>query len=52
VADAQVVPFKVPVRGWRVDAFPTAPSANGSMVQRAKLRAMVVERMAQAGAGD
>jgi fatty-acyl-CoA synthase len=38
--------FKVPVRIFAVDAFPTTTSANGTKVQRAKLREMAQARLA------
>ena len=44
---ASLAPFKVPARLWLVDAFPTAASANGFKIQRAKLRQMAEERMQQ-----
>lgn len=37
--------FKVPVRIFAVDAFPTTTSANGTKVQRAKLREMAQARL-------
>jgi fatty-acyl-CoA synthase len=40
----------VPVRVVRLDAFPTTPSANGSKIQRARLRAMA-QALDAAGAG-
>jgi fatty-acyl-CoA synthase len=44
--------FKVPVRVWFVDAFPITPGANGDKVQRARLRAMAAQRLAnEPGAG-
>ncbi|HUN52988.1 MAG TPA: AMP-binding protein [Candidatus Sulfotelmatobacter sp.] len=42
--------YKVPVRVVRLDAFPTTPSANGSKIQRARLRAMA-QALDAAGAG-
>lgn len=38
--------FKVPARAWFVDEIPTTQSANGTKVQRAKLREMALERLA------
>ena len=38
--------FKVPARVWFLDAFPVTESANGTKIQRAKLRAMAAERVA------
>jgi fatty-acyl-CoA synthase len=37
--------FKVPVRIFALDAFPTTTSANGTKVQRAKLREMAQARL-------
>lgn len=39
-----IAPFKVPARVWFLDAFPVTESANGTKIQRAKLRAMAAER--------
>jgi len=44
---ASLAPFKVPARLWLVDEFPTAASANGFKIQRAKLRQMADERLRQ-----
>ncbi|SDV49024.1 AMP-binding protein [Chitinasiproducens palmae] len=38
--------FKVPVRVWTVDAFPVTESSNGVKIQRTRLRAMALERLA------
>jgi fatty-acyl-CoA synthase len=38
--------YKVPARIFVVDAFPVTDSANGVKIQRAKLRAMAMERIA------
>lgn len=38
--------YKVPARIYAVDAFPVTDSANGVKIQRARLRAMAVERIA------
>ncbi|HEV2159051.1 AMP-binding protein [Bradyrhizobium sp.] len=38
--------YKVPARIYVIDAFPVTDSANGVKIQRAKLRAMVMERIA------
>lgn len=38
--------YKVPARIYVVDAFPVTDSANGVKVQRARLRAMAMERIA------
>jgi fatty-acyl-CoA synthase len=40
-----VAGFKVPARVWFVDAFPTAEGANGTKIQRARLREMALERL-------
>lgn len=37
-----MAPFKVPARVWIVDTFPTTPSANGTKIQRGKLREMAL----------
>src|SRR5690606_8993861 len=44
---AALAPFKVPARLWLVDEFPTAASANGFKIQRARLRQMAEERLQQ-----
>lgn len=41
-----VASYKVPDRFWLVDEFPVTQSANGTKIQRAKLRQMAVERLA------
>ena len=38
--------YKVPARIYVVDAFPITDSANGVKIQRARLRAMAMERIA------
>jgi fatty-acyl-CoA synthase len=38
--------FKVPARVWFVDEFPTTQSANGTKIQKAKLREMALARLA------
>jgi fatty-acyl-CoA synthase len=38
--------YKVPARIYVVDAFPVTESANGVKIQRARLRAMALERIA------
>lgn len=43
-----LAPFKVPARLWAVAGYPTTQSANGSKVQRAKLREMAQERIKEA----
>src|SRR5712691_9785111 len=37
--------FKVPARVWFLDAFPVTQSANGTKIQRSKLREMAIERL-------
>jgi fatty-acyl-CoA synthase len=44
-ATAIVAGFKVPVRVWFLDAFPVTQSANGTKIQRNKLREMAMERL-------
>ncbi len=41
-----LAPFKVPARVWQVDDFPRTQSANGTKIQRGKLREMAEERLA------
>lgn len=41
--------FKVPAHVFVVDAFPTTESANGTKIQRARLRDMAQERVAASG---
>jgi len=43
--------FKVPARVWFVDQFPVTPSANGTKIQRGKLREMAQQRLAEDAAG-
>ena len=38
--------YKVPRRIFRIDEFPTTPSANGTKIQRTKLRQLAIERCA------
>jgi fatty-acyl-CoA synthase len=40
---ARLAGYKVPRRFVPIDAFPTTPSANGTKIQRARLRAMAAE---------
>ncbi|MDY7548005.1 AMP-binding protein [Glaciimonas sp. CA11.2] len=47
-AAASMAGFKVPARIWMVDEFPTTQSPNGIKIQRAKLREMALQRIAQA----
>jgi fatty-acyl-CoA synthase len=49
-AGQRMAGFKVPARVWFVDELPTTMSANGTKVQRARLRAMALERLAARGA--
>jgi fatty-acyl-CoA synthase len=44
--------FKVPARVWFVDRFPVTQSANGTKIQRGKLRDMALERLAKETASD
>lgn len=46
-ARACMAAFKVPHRVWPVESFPTTESANGTKIQRARLRAMAEERLAE-----
>ena len=46
VAKRNLAPFKVPARIWIVDEVPTTPSANGTKVQKTKLREMAQARLA------
>ena len=39
-ARRMLAPFKVPTRVWQVDDFPRTQSANGTKIQRARLREM------------
>jgi fatty-acyl-CoA synthase len=48
---AQLAVFKVPARVWAVDAFPVVNSANGTKIQRNKLREMAQQRLADEAAG-
>ena len=45
---ARLAGYKVPARIFFIDAFPVTDSANGVTIQRAKLRAMAMERIAAA----
>lgn len=42
----QLAAYKVPARLWWVDAFPVVNSANGTKIQRNRLREMAVARLA------
>ena len=37
--------YKVPIRVFPIDAFPTTKSANGTKIQKAKLREMAEENI-------
>lgn len=41
----RIAAFKVPVRIWEIDEFPTTLSSNGVKIQRNKLREMAIERL-------
>lgn len=45
---AQLAAYKVPARVWFVDAFPVVLSANGTKIQRHRLREMAVQRLGEA----
>jgi len=45
-AAAQMAAFKVPARVWPVPAFPVVDSANGTKIQRNKLREMALAQLA------
>ena len=49
-ASERLAKYKVPVRVYLVEEFPTTPSANGSKVQKSKLREMAESRLASATA--
>ena len=42
--------FKVPARVWFLETFPVTQSANGTKIQRTKLREMAIERLRQSHA--
>jgi fatty-acyl-CoA synthase len=46
-AAAVISGFKVPARVWFLEAFPVTQSANGTKIQRNKLREMAIERLRQ-----
>lgn len=46
---ARLAAFKVPARVWVLDAFPVVLSANGTKIQRHKLREMAAQRLAAEG---
>lgn len=41
----RVAKYKVPVRVFAIDEFPTTPSANGTKIQKTRLREMAEERL-------
>lgn len=47
IADAgkRMARYKVPSRVWFLVAFPVTPSANGTKIQRAKMRQMAIENL-------
>ncbi|MCX7961498.1 MAG: AMP-binding protein [Burkholderiales bacterium] len=45
-ARARMAAYKVPVRVWFVESFPTTASANGTKIQRSALREMARARLA------
>jgi len=46
---AQLAAYKVPARVWFLDAFPVVLSANGTKIQRHRLREMALARLADEG---
>jgi fatty-acyl-CoA synthase len=44
---SRIARYKVPARLIRLDAFPVTQSANGTKIQRTRLRAMAEEAMRQ-----
>jgi fatty-acyl-CoA synthase len=49
-AAAVMAGFKVPARVWFLEAFPVTQSANGTKIQRNKLREMAMERLRRSDA--
>jgi fatty-acyl-CoA synthase len=45
-AGARLAAYKLPARVWPVDSFPVVQSANGTKIQRNRLREMALERLA------
>jgi fatty-acyl-CoA synthase len=43
---ARLASYKVPRRIFSIDEFPTTPSANGTKIQRTRLRQLAIERCA------
>ena len=48
-AGTRMASFKVPARVWVVDAFPVVNSANGTKIQRNRLREMAQQRLDEGG---
>lgn len=48
-ARGRMAAFKVPARVWTLDAFPVVNSANGTKIQRNKLRELAQQRLADGG---
>jgi hypothetical protein len=46
-ARAQLAAYKVPLRAWPIQAYPTTDSANGLKIQRSRLREMAEERIGE-----
>ncbi len=46
-AASSLAPFKVPARVWIINEFPATQSSNGTKIQRAKLRDMAMQKMAE-----
>ena len=44
-----MAPYRTPARVWFVDAFPSTQGANGTKIQRGRLREMALERLAAEG---
>ena len=42
---AGMAKFKIPARIFTIDQFPTTTGANGTKIQRKKLRDMAIERL-------
>lgn len=51
-AAASLAAFKVPARIWVVDDFPVVESANGTKIQRAKLREIALRRLERGDLGN
>lgn len=50
-AAARLAAFKVPARVWPIEEFPVVQSANGTKIQRNRLREMALARLAAEPAG-